>query len=350
MKIYIDEAGPFIPPKGKRRYSVVLAIIVPEATEADLLYEFLRLRDGWPDRGIEIKGSKLNERQTAQVMCLLAAHEAIAEYYAIDMVLHPNDIIDDFKKGQAAALTQNLTPMHAQAIIQRAHDDAEAIRRLANPLFVQAFVTIELILDMLDVAINYFAQRRPAELGRFAWMIDRKDRTVTEMEQLWSGLFLPFGEPRSAQRPFSMVEGFDYSHFARYKIDESSADDRMKLHLRWMRETLPFSKAVPDELHCIDAKRIWTEERVFEDSKNSLGLQLADIAATTLCRGLNGNLQRPGWEPLARLLIRKKTVPFVQLGKAARQHPDLEPHDAGVWRILDANSQPMVFETTQPAK
>ena len=200
--------------------------------------------------------------------------------------------------------------MHAQAIIQRAHYDAEAIRRLANPLFVQAFVTIELILDMLDVAINYFAQRRPAELGRFAWMIDRKDRTVTEMEQIWSGLLLPFGEPRSAQRPFSMVEGFDYSHFAKYKIDEPTADDRMKLHLRWMRETLPFSKAVPDELHCIDAKRIWTEERVFEDSKNSLGLQLADIAATTLCRGLNGNLQRPGWEPLARLLTARKRFPL----------------------------------------
>jgi hypothetical protein len=346
MKIYIDEAGPFIPPKGKRRYSVVLAVILPEATEADLLYEFLRLRDGWPNNGVEIKGSKLDERQAAQVLRLLAAYDAIAEYYAIDMALHPNEIIDDFKNGQAAALTQNLTPMHAAAIIQRAHDDAEAIRKLANPLFVQAFATIHLILDMLDVAINYFAQRRPAELGRFAWMIDRKDRTVTEMEKLWSSLFLPFGEPRSAKRPFSMVEGYDYSYFTKYKIDESTADDKMKLHLRWMRNTLPFSRAVPDELHCIDAKRIWTEERAFEDSKDSLGLQLADIAATTLCRALNGNLQRPGWEPLARLLIRKKTAPFIQLGKAASQHPRLEPHAARVWRILDASSQAMVLETT----
>jgi hypothetical protein len=344
MKIYIDEAGPFIPPKGKRRYSAVLAIVVPEATEADLLYEFLRLRDSWPDKGVEIKGSTLNEGQTAQVLRLLAAYDVIAECHAIDMTLHPDKVIDDFKNGQAAALTQNLTPMHAPAVAQRAHDEAEAIRKLANPLFVQAFVTIELILDMLEVAINYFAQRRPAELRRFAWMIDRKDRAVTEMERLWSGLFLPFGEPRSAQRPFSMVEGFDYSHFARYKIDESTADERMKQHLRWMRETLPFSEAVPDELHCIDLKRIW-EECVFEDSRNSLGLQLADMAATTLCRALNGNLQRPGWEPLARLLIRKKTAPFIQLGKAARQHPDLEPHAARVWRILDAGSQAMVLES-----
>jgi len=45
MNIYIDEAGPFIPPKGKRRYSLVLALIVPSAAEANLFYQFLRLRD-----------------------------------------------------------------------------------------------------------------------------------------------------------------------------------------------------------------------------------------------------------------------------------------------------------------
>ena len=205
-------------------------------------------------------------------------------------------------------------------------------------------MSIHLSLDMLDVAINYFAQRRPIELGRFAWMIDRKDRTVTEMEQLWSALTLPVGESRSAERPYSKVEGFDYTHFAKYLVDEATADEKMKQHLKWMRETLPFSKPQKDPLHCIDAKRIWTEERMFEDSKNNLGLQLADIAATTLCRALNGNLQQPGREPISRLLIRKKAAPFLQLGKAASgQHPPLDPRAAKVWRALDANSQAMVL-------
>jgi hypothetical protein len=85
-----------------------------------------------------------------------------------------------------------------EPVVQRLHEDAAAIRALANPLFVQAYLTIELILEIPHTAINYFAQRRPDELGRFAWRIDRKDRTVTEMEKLWSMLILPFGEPRSA--------------------------------------------------------------------------------------------------------------------------------------------------------
>ena len=41
MKIYIDEAGAFIPPPGKRKFSLVLALVVPAATEAALFYEFL---------------------------------------------------------------------------------------------------------------------------------------------------------------------------------------------------------------------------------------------------------------------------------------------------------------------
>ena len=71
----------------------MLALVVPSATEADLFYQFLRLRDSWPQQAIEIKGSKLKEDQAAQVIDLLAAHDVIAEFYGIDMARHPTDII-----------------------------------------------------------------------------------------------------------------------------------------------------------------------------------------------------------------------------------------------------------------
>ena len=346
MNIYIDEAGAFTSPKGNRphHYSLVLALVVPNETEADLFYEFLRLRDSWPRQGVEIKGSKLDEDQTAQVADLLDVHEVIAEYCAIDMVQHPDEIVDEFKKRQAVALTANLTPKHAETVARIWHGESEGIRAMSNPLFVQAFMMINLILELLDTAINYYVQRRPSELGRFNWTIDRKDHTVTQMEQLWSTLILPIGESESARHPYARVEGFDYSHFAKYEIDESTADEKTKRHLQWMRSTLPFSKAAPDHLRCINAKRIWTEERSFADSKDTLGLQLADIAASILSRALNGNLQPRGWKPISNLLIRKKDVPIVKLGKAAEQQSRLEPHSAKVWRILDANSKAMLLE------
>ncbi len=119
----------------------------------------------------------------------------------------------------------------------------------------------------------------------------------------------------------------------------------MARHLKWMRETLPSSTRRTDPLTGIDAKKLLTEKRSFEDSRNNLGLQLADIASTTLCRALNGNLLSAGWKPFARLLIRKKTAPFLQIGKAALgQYPPLDHRAENVWRTLDANSQAMVLD------
>lgn len=344
MNIYIDEAGAFVPPRPTRPhlYSLVLALVVPSANETELFFEFLRVRDSWPSPAVEIKGSKLNEAQTAQVMKLLASHGVIAEYYAIDMALHGPEVIDEFKGRQADELTAHLTPAHHPDIVRRQNDDAAAIRAMANPLFVQAFVTIHLLLDLLDTAINYFAQRLPGELGRFSWTIDQKDRTLTQMEQLWSTLILLVGESYSAKRPYARVEGFDYSHFSKYEITESSADENMKRHIHWMRETIPHAKPPGGALLSIDASRILTGERAFADSRDNLGLQLADIAAATLCRAFNNHLQPDGWESVSQLLIRKRTAPFLQLGKSAKARMGLESHAAQVWRRLDSKSLAMV--------
>ena len=51
-------------------YSIVLALVVPSANEGKLFYQFLRLRDSWPQQAVEIKGSQVNEDQTAQAMKL----------------------------------------------------------------------------------------------------------------------------------------------------------------------------------------------------------------------------------------------------------------------------------------
>ena len=55
MRIYIDEAGPFVPPQPPRPlFSLVLSLIIPSSIERELLYEFLRLRDTWPNQSVEV--------------------------------------------------------------------------------------------------------------------------------------------------------------------------------------------------------------------------------------------------------------------------------------------------------
>ena len=82
MRIYIDEAGGFVVPPRVRpyAYSLVFSLAVPSVVETELLYEFIRLRDGWPRPAVEIKGSQLDESQAAEVLALVSRYDILASY------------------------------------------------------------------------------------------------------------------------------------------------------------------------------------------------------------------------------------------------------------------------------
>ena len=61
-------------------------------------------------------------------------------------------------------------------------------------------------------------------------------------------------------------------------------------------------------MSAVDMKALFKDLR-FADSKDSIGLQLADIVASTFHRACKGTLQKDGWKPLGALLVsRKKSV------------------------------------------
>jgi hypothetical protein len=180
MHIFIDEAGPFLPPSSKRHaHSLVLALIVPSSHYDELCYGFLRIRDAWPENAIEVKGSKLVESQTAQIAHLLADHDVLIEFRAVDMALQPDTLINDFKERQAAAITANVTPRHQPTMVHELNDLASEFRTMSNQLFIQAILTIYLVVDTIQDGTLYYVQRLPEELGRFCWVIDRKDHILT---------------------------------------------------------------------------------------------------------------------------------------------------------------------------
>ena len=109
MRIYIDEAGQFLPPSSPRSlFSLVLSLIIPSAAENDLLYEFLyeflRLRDTWPNQ-VEIKGSSLTEKQADELIRLVLPYDTLVQFVALDTNMHPNGLVEVFKNRQADAVT-----------------------------------------------------------------------------------------------------------------------------------------------------------------------------------------------------------------------------------------------------
>jgi len=348
MRIYIDEAGVFVTPPATKAhsYSLVLALTVPSASEDDLFYEFLRLRDGWPKQMVEVKGSKLDESQAAQVIDLVSRYDALVNFLTVDMATHGDQVVGDFKTRLARTLTANLTPAHHPNAVAHLQTQANATRAMPNQLFLQAFLTIELIMEVLREATAYYVQRYPKELGEIAWFVDRKNRTTTQMEAMWTALVLPVGETRFAKAPLQALEGADYSHFyGRYGFTTETIGEGMAKHVEWMREVhgiLPLEQGK----HGLDAKLLLTDRREFRDSRDTLGLQLADMLASILRRALNDHLQFPGWKDFGKLLVRKRepAASFLQLGIAPVAPLTLKGRAKMVCLELDARAKSMLAE------
>jgi len=175
---------------------------------------------------------------------------------------------------------------------------------MPNQLFIQAELTMTLMLSAVQIATLYFVQRKPEELGEVAWIVDRKGHALTEMEETWSTLILPMSENYFMKKPLISLKGADYSHFARYETDPT-LDATMARHIEWLDAT--YGKRERRGT-VINAKRLLTEQVQFVDSKDSLGIQLADMLATLLRRALNNHLQKSGWGNFGKLVVSTQSL------------------------------------------
>jgi hypothetical protein len=341
VRIYIDEAGNFVvPADGQSLYSLVLALVIPGSIENELFQEFLRLRDSWPNNAVEIKGSKLDEAQAAQLIELVAGYDVFVKFVAVDAATHDDSVVGPFKARQADSITANVTPEHHPPIAAQLRGLADAIRPMPNQLFVQAFLVIDLVLKVIEESTLYYVQRQPEELGSIGWIIDQKNRTITEMEGTWSTIILPMSESHFARSPLLTLKGADYSHFdARYGIDPG--DDEMKRHIEWTREA--YGIRDDERPPGLNAGLLLSEQREFADSASSLGLQLADMLATILRRALNNRLQPNGWKDFGRLLIQDRSTPILQLGPPDGRRGRLSGQQIEkVWAALNTGNKSLL--------
>jgi len=259
------------------------------------------------------------------------------------MSTHTAALVEEYKQAQVRGVTKHLTPDHHPKLVAELNNMAEQLRTMPNQLFVQFIVTIRLILQTIQTSSLYYVQRIPAELGRFKWVIDRKDRTLTQMERLWTTLIMPYGQSYFARRPLVTLEGADYTHFRRFDSDPS--DSSVSSQLRLLNEH--FGASPSEETG--DIKMLLSEERDFADSRGNLGLQLVDIVTSTLRRALNGRLEPSGWENLGRLLVRKPDQEsFIQLMTPGTPSPgNLTGKAAAAWRRLELHSKEMLLQESR---
>lgn len=298
MRIFIDESGSFVRGERVSGLSLVGALVIPDERIAQISKKYEAIRSRLPKKDGEVKGRLLDEAQVAEVVHLLSRNEVLLELVAVDLNAHESADIVQHKQAQAKGMTSRLTEAD-QPWLAVALDIAARIAMLPHQLYVQSVAMFELVWQVIEHSINYYAQRRPKELAAFHWTMDGKDKgRQTNWEQLWASIVLPMLESKSTEMPMRYFSGGDYRYLA------------------------PFFSIAPNTLpkpEGADGSATNIQKLVMDSFKYSscaeTGLELVDIVVGAARRGLIGNLHPCGWIGIPALMIHREQqyISFIAL-------------------------------------
>lgn len=302
MLTFIDESGSFtVPLADQRNLSCVGALVVPETVHNELIEAFVKLRSTWAGTPQEVKGSKLQEYQTAKVIDLLSERGCLFFVCATEMSLNSDAMIADLQRKQAECITENISNAHHPLLRRQLFELHQAFEKMPAQLFLQSVLLTDLIRKVIDLSGIHFAMQKPSEIGAFRWYIDSKDKTKTAYEIAWELMAAGLIQGKYLESPSIAVEEGDYTFFKRSFMEP---DQKWPQHLPKPRITAPSKPGMIWNL-----KKVLYESLSFVDSKNCCGLQLVDIVTSTFRRALMGRLKQQGYERLGQLMRRLSRSP-----------------------------------------
>ena len=339
MQIFIDESKNFvIPSEVKCAVSCVSCLVVPDEDYKAVSSAFDALKAEWGVIHTEVKGRDLDEGRIASVVSLLNKYDVIFETVAIDMGLETEDGMLNHKNTQADKLMENITSAHHPNLVESIKEAQKQFRQMPNQLYAQTQLMIRLVANIIQRASLYYVQRKPGELGRFRWVVDAKDKTVTPYEEFWKKITLPALQTINLRAPVVLLKGADYSSFMQFYGEMARAPDHL---LKEAGDDVPF---VYMEINKI------MKDLSFENSERENGLQLVDILCNAIQRAMNGNLQPPGWEFIGCLTVRTEHGKHVidltnmSVGSPSVVKGGTVPYTQVV-RLVDRLAKPMILKS-----
>ena len=192
-----------------------------------------------------------------------------------------------------------------------------------------------LAYDIISRAILYYVQFRPSSLSSFRWFIDQKNSKKTTYEQAFEDITPVLLQSMSLRNPMAFLQDADYSFMKDYVYERGKEPDYLKTEYG-----IDVNLDRPLNIGKILRKNI-----TFEDSKDSPGVQIADILASTSRRLLRNQFKNN--ELVAQLLGKmmlsnKKNEYPIQLISFIDDVIENKQTTRSIG-IIDKNSKPMVL-------
>jgi hypothetical protein len=310
MHIFIDESGGFQCTEKSAAPSCVGAVVIPGRYLREIEDGFRKLSEDWPRENGEVKGKLLQESHIAQLCEFLEPHAVLFECSVMDMACISEAEISYHRSMQADGMTKNLTPEHHQSLIAEVRRLRGVLEATPLQLYSQLVTLTHVVWRTLEHGMLYYCQRLPGELARFRWVVDAKsDHSITPHEDWWRLCVKPMLQSQSIQDPLTMLKGGDYSAFRRNFPSKGIPD--------YLREHIPCHERSTGDLGAVFGR-----EMEFGDSRQHVGLQIADALTNCLRRALIGNIQPDGWRHVRKLMIyqRAGSVRFISMAVGGPVH------------------------------
>lgn len=321
----------------RESWSVVVAVATPEASRRDLTKICERLRRNRSSRSGEVKLPQLGERGYLEFLDQLAEVDLAMFATATDSGLNTPQIVQAHQAAQVADIRSNFPRMEFESGRVGMKLLADQLESLSPQLYVQLVCQVDLIDDVVRRGINYYVQRHPATLREIRWRIDQKNSTRTNFEHAFEKIAPPQLQARAIREPMFRIRGFDYRHFRKYEFPAGEGPDYLQTDYG-----LP-------PMDGFNLGKLLRGDIQFVDSKNSDGVQIADLLASGIRRALKQAFDEPlaVAAALGRLTVEnmrgRSSINFVSLGL----EDALPPATAEVARCIDANRRPFIYGKRQ---
>lgn len=286
----------------------------------------------------EVKLNRLDERAYLQFLNAMQHQDLAVFATATDAGLNSIERVARHKTMQVAKIREGVPRMRYEEGRLGVELLASQVESISPQLYVQLVCQVNLLHDVIDRAINYFAQRRPATLREFRWRIDQKNSTRTTFEDAFEKIAPALLQTRSIREPFAKVEGFDYRAMKAYEFEDGKAP-----------EYLQTEYGLP-EMEGFNIQKMVRGNLEFVDSESLDGVQAVDLIASGLRRLLrerfSDNIAMA--RALGSLFIQaKRGSNAISLTTMAAGETLASPHVADMVRAINASSKQMLVRAPE---
>ena len=333
MQIYIDESGSFVSAPKIGSWNVVAAVAIPESARATIEKSVKALKiSSATSISNEVKLNDIPESRYLSFLESLSKTDLLLFATATDAGYNAPERIARHQKNQVEKVRENIPRMRYEGGKQGVRMLADQLETIPLQLYTQLVCQVDLLHDVVDRSINYFAQRIPGTLTEFRWRIDQKNTSKTTYEDAFEKIAPALLQTRSIRKPSARIEGFDYRRMATYEFQDGQTPDYLAEEYGVRVE------------NALNIQKLIRGNLKFEDSKRSSGIQLADLLASGLRRCLRGKFQDNDLaaKALGRLTLQNKRGEHpIHLISFTEEEHHIDPDASRVVKAMEKYCRPM---------